>query len=113
MFKPVGKAKVGDDDVPVAIEEKVLEFEITVDYFLLVDVPDTRDELRKEFCSVFFFEVAMGQDVIKELATRGVLEDDANVFVCLYDVVETNNVGVFERLKTMRRGEEGRGRRGR
>lgn len=37
--------------------------------FLLMDVPDTRDELGEEFCGIFFFEVAVGQDVVKELAT--------------------------------------------
>ena len=98
MFEAIGKAKVCDDDVPVAIEEEVFEFEVAVDDFLLVDVPDTGDELGEELGCVFFLEVAMGKNVVEELAARGVLEDDANVFVGLDDIVETNDVGVFECL---------------
>ncbi len=36
---------------------------------LLMNVPDARDKLRKKFASVFFFQVAMGQDVVEELAS--------------------------------------------
>lgn len=45
MFKAIGKAKIGDDNIAVAVEQEVFEFEVTVDYFLLVDVPYAGDEL--------------------------------------------------------------------
>jgi hypothetical protein len=114
VFKTVGETKVGDDDIAVAVQEEIFELEITVNNFLLMDVPDARDELGKEFSGVSFFEVTMCEDVVKELATRGVLEDDANVFVCFNDVVEPYNVGVLERLydanNKRRTGEERKGR---
>jgi translation initiation factor IF-2 len=39
VLEAVGEAKVGDDDVAVAVEEQVLELEVSVDDLLLVDVP--------------------------------------------------------------------------
>ena len=67
--------------------------------FLLVNIPDTGDELRKEFCGILFFEVAMGQDVVKELATRCVLENDANVLVCFDDVVQSDDIRMLQGLR--------------
>src|SRR6266550_3352132 len=40
----------------------------------------------------------MGEDVVKKLSTRGVFEDDPDVLVGLYDVVEADDVGVLEDL---------------
>lgn len=54
---------------------------------LLMNVPDARDKLRKKFASVFFFQVAMGQDVVEELASRCVFENDPNVFVRFDNVI--------------------------
>ncbi len=45
MFKAVGKAKIGDDNIAVAVKQEVFKFEVAVDYFLLMDVPYTGDEL--------------------------------------------------------------------
>ena len=87
MFEAVGKAEVGYKDIAISIEEKVFELEITMNDLFLVDVPDTGDELREKFCGVLFFEVSVGKDMVKELASRGVLEDDANVFVRFDDIV--------------------------
>ena len=98
VLETVCKTKISDDDVAVAVEEEVFELEVAVDNFLLVNVPDAGDELRKEFCGVTLAQIAMGEDMVKELATGSVLEDDANVLVCLYDVVEADDVGVLEDL---------------
>jgi hypothetical protein len=40
VLEAVCEAEIGDDDVAVAIEEEVLEFEVAVDDLLLVYVPD-------------------------------------------------------------------------
>lgn len=40
MLEAIGKAKIGNDDIAMSIKEKILELEIAVDDFLLVDVPD-------------------------------------------------------------------------
>ena len=50
--KVVGEAKVGDDDVAVAIQQEVLELQVTVDDVLLMQVGDAADELRKEAAGV-------------------------------------------------------------
>ena len=55
----------------------------------------------KELGSVFFFEVAVSEDVVKEFATGCVFEDDTDVFIGFYDVVEADDVGVFESLGRM------------
>lgn len=67
--------------------------------FLLMDIPDTRDELGKEFCSIFLLEVAVGQDVVEKLATRGVLENYANVLVCFDDIVQPDDVRMLQGLR--------------
>ena len=55
----------------------------------------------KELSSIFFFEVAVGEDVVEEFATGCVFEDDTDVFVGFYDIVEADDVGVFESLGRM------------
>jgi len=57
--------------------------------------------LGKELSSIFFFEVAVGEDVVEEFATGCVFEDDTDVFVGFYDIVEADDVGVFESLGRM------------
>ena len=98
VLEVVGEAKVCDDDVAIAVEEEVLELEIAVDDLLGVDVADAGDELGEELAGVLFLEVAVGEDVVEELAARGVVEDDADVLVCLDDVVEADDVRVLEPL---------------
>ena len=87
MFKVIGGTKIGDDDVAVTVQKQIFEFEVTVNDFAFVDVPDTGYELSEKTTSVFFFEIAVGEDVIKELAARGVVEDDTDVFVRFNNVV--------------------------
>lgn len=69
MFETVSETKVGDDDVPVAVEKQVFEFEVAVNDLFLVDVPDTGYELGEKSCGIFFFEVSVGKDMVKELAS--------------------------------------------
>ena len=101
MLETVGEPKVGDDHVPVSIEEEVLEFEVTMDDLFLMKVPDGRNELSKQLASVTFFEVAVGEDVIEELAAGGIFEDDADVFVGFNDIVEMNDIRVMECLEQL------------
>lgn len=68
MIEPVGKAKVGDDDVAVLVEEEVLELEVAVDNVLLVEIVDAGDELRKELLRVSLLQIAIGEDVVEQLA---------------------------------------------
>jgi hypothetical protein len=68
VVEPVGKAKVGDDDVAVLVEEEVLELEVAVDNVLLVEIVDARDELRKELLRISLLEIAVGEDVVEQLA---------------------------------------------
>ena len=59
MLESVCESEIGDDDISMAVEEQVFEFEVAMDDFLLVDVPYARDELRKQLGSILFFEVAV------------------------------------------------------
>jgi hypothetical protein len=43
----------------------------------------------------------VGEDVVEEFATRGVFDDDTDVFVGFDDVVQAHDVGMFERLMSM------------
>jgi len=65
MFEPVGESKVGDDDVSVAVEEEILELQITMNDFLLMDVPDTRDELGEKLGCIFFAQISMRENMIE------------------------------------------------
>ena len=99
MFESVRETKVGDYHVPVSVEQEVFEFEVAMDDLFLVNIPDAGDELTKEFACVLLLEVTMGKDMVKEFTAGRVLENDANVFVRLDDVVKSDDVGVFEGLK--------------
>ena len=100
MFKTIGKAKIRNDNIAVAVEEEVFEFQVSVDNFLLVDVPDTGNELGEELCSISFFKIAVGENMVKEFSARGVFKDDTDVFVSFDNIIKTHNVGMFERLGT-------------
>lgn len=102
MLKAVGKAKVRDDDIPVTVKEQVLELEVPMNDFLLVDVPDAGDELGEQLASIFLSQVAMGEDMVEQLAARRVLEDDTDVLVRFDNVVESDDVGMFESLASAR-----------
>ena len=102
MFESVGETKVRDYHVPVSVEEEVFEFEVTVDDLFLVNVPDARDELTEEFARILLLEVAVGEDVVEEFTTRRVLEDDTDILVRFDNVVQSDNVRMFESLKSER-----------
>ena len=87
MLETIGETEISDDNITVTVKEKIFEFEIAVNDFSLVDVPYTGDELGKEAASVLFFEETMGENVIKQFTDRGIVEDDADVFVCFDNVV--------------------------
>ena len=59
VFKAISKAEVGDNDIAVTVKEKILEFKVTVNDLLLVNIPDTRYELCKQLASVFLSEIPM------------------------------------------------------
>ena len=99
MFEPIGETKVGDYHVPMPVEEEVFEFEVAMNDFFLVNVPDARDELTEEFARILLLQVTVGKDVVEEFATRRVFEDDTDVLVGFDDVVESDDVRVFESLK--------------
>lgn len=98
VLEAVGKSKICDNNVSMTVKEKVLEFEVTMDDFLLVNVPNARDELGEELCSISLTEMAVGENVIKKFTARSALEDDSDVLIGLDHVVETNNVRMLKGL---------------
>ena len=99
MLKAVGEAECRDNDVAVTVEQQILELQVAMNDFLLVDVPDAGDELRKELACILLPQVAMGKDVIKQLASGRIFEDDTDVLVGLDHIVQADDVGVFESLQ--------------
>ena len=96
MLEPVGEAEICDDNVTISVEEQIFELEITVDNLLLMDIPYSTDQLCKELSRVFFSEISVGEDMIEEFSTRGVVEDDTDVFVGFDCLVESDNVGMVQ-----------------
>jgi len=69
------------------VEEKVFEFEVAMNDLFLVNVPDARDELTKEFARILLLEVSVGKDMIEEFTAGRVLENDTDVLVRFDNVV--------------------------
>jgi hypothetical protein len=92
----VGKSKVGDDDVAIAVEEQVLQLQVAVDNSLLMQIADTRHELCKQTTSRVVLKVAVVENVVEQLSARCVLEDDADVSLCLDHLVQAHNVGMLQ-----------------
>lgn len=99
MFEVVGKSKIGYDDISMAVEKEILEFEVSMYNFLLMYVPDARNELGEEFRGILFLEVTVSEDVIEQLASRSIFKNDSYVFVSFNHVVQTDDVWVFQCLK--------------
>lgn len=90
----VGKAKVGDDDVAISVQQQVLELQVPVHDTLLVQVADAGHQLGEQTTGGRILEVAVSEDVVKELTARSVFEDDADVPVGLDHLVEPYDVGM-------------------
>ena len=95
----VRKAKIGDDHIAVAVEEQVLELQVAVDDLFAVQVRDARDELRKEAARLALLEALLRENVVKQLATRAVLEHDADVALRLNHLVQMHNVGMAQQAQ--------------
>lgn len=87
MLEAIGETEVRDDNIPMTVEQQILKLQVAVDDFLLMDVPDARNELREEFAGILLPQIAMGEDMIKQLAAGRILEDDTNVLVGLDHIV--------------------------
>ena len=98
-IKGVGKAKVGNNNVLVVVKEKVLEFQVAVDDTIAVEVAHARYELSEQAPGLVILEVAFCQDVVEELAARGILKDDADGIGCLYHFKKADDVRVVELLE--------------
>jgi len=99
VLESVGEPEIGDDHVAVTVEKQILELEVAMDDFLLVDVPNAGYELGEQLCSVLFAQISMGQNVVEQFAAGCVLKDDTDVFIRLDHVVESNNVGMLQSLR--------------
>lgn len=105
MFEPIGETEICYYHVPVAIEEEVFELQVAVDDLFLVDVPDAGDELTEEFARILLLQVAVSQNVVEEFTPRCIFEDDTDVLVCLDNVVQPDDVGMFESLRAESEGK--------
>ena len=70
-----------------------------MDDLFAVQVRDARDELRKEAARLALLEALLRENVVKQLATRAVLEHDANVALRLDHLVQVHNVGMAQQAQ--------------
>ncbi len=70
-----------------------------MDDLLLMDIPDSRDKLAEEFSGVSFAKITMGENMIKEFSSGSILQDNSNVLVRLYNIIQAYDVGVFKHLE--------------
>lgn len=75
----VGEPEIRDNNVAVAVEEQVFQLEIAMHDALLVQIAHAGNELGKQPPGRVVLEIAVVEDVVEELASRGVLEHDAVV----------------------------------
>lgn len=92
----VGEPKVSDDDILVAVEQQVLELQISVNNASLVQVADTGDKLGEQLTRRAVLQIAVVEDVVEQLTARRILEDDADVALGLNHLMQANNVRVVE-----------------
>jgi hypothetical protein len=95
----VRKAKVGDDDVLVAVQKQVLELEIAMYDALLVQISNTRNQLGKESPSCGVLEVSVIEDIIEKLTSGSIFQDDSHMSLSLDELVQSNNIRVLQLLK--------------
>ena len=87
MLKAIGESEIGDDNIAMTVKKEVFQLEVAMNDFLLVDIPDSGNELREKLRSIPFFEIALSEDVVEELSSRGVFQYDPNVLVRLDNIV--------------------------
>lgn len=92
----IGETKVSDDDVLVAIQEQILKFEVTVHNTLLMQVSDTGHQLGEKSPRGGIFEVSMVQNIIEELASRCIFQDNAHMPLSLDKLVQSNDIRVLQ-----------------
>lgn len=106
MLKTVRKAEISDDHIAMAVEQEILEFEVSMNNFLLVDIPHTGNKLRKQLCCVSLTKIAVCENVVEKLSSGSIFDDDSYVLVGFDDIVQTDDIWVFEGLEIIgRRGE--------
>lgn len=95
-IESVGKAKVGNNDVAVAVQEQVFQFQISVNDSLLVKIADTRNKLGKQTAGRIVLQVSVVENIVEQLASRCILENDANVSLCLDLVDQAHDIRVLD-----------------
>lgn len=101
MLVGVGKSEVYYSDGFIIVDEAVLKFEIAMDDSEFVDIFDSTDDLFEDFACFFFSHSFFADDVIKEFSIFHVLHDKEEMFWCLNDLVEVDDVGVSDEFEDM------------
>lgn len=87
MLKAVCEPEVSDDNISMPIKKQVLQLQVAMNYLLLVDVPDARNKLCKQFASVLLLKISMSKNMIEKFAAGGIFKDDSDIFVRLDYIV--------------------------
>ena len=66
-----------------------------------MNVVDTSKKLLEMLAGCTFLKFLVLNDQLKELTSRGELHDEVQIFVCLNDLVDLNNIRVMQLLENL------------
>mmetsp|Transcript_26940 Transcript_26940/g.75743 ORF Transcript_26940/g.75743 Transcript_26940/m.75743 type:complete len:310 (-) Transcript_26940:208-1137(-) len=90
----VGKAKVGNFDVQIGIQQEILRLQVAMGNLLEVAVLDSRNDLVEEVAGLVSRQASFGHDVIEQLSSGNVLDDEEDIGGRVDDFVESDDVRV-------------------
>lgn len=95
--KGVAETKVNNLDITSLTDEDVFDFQITMNDAISVAIVKGACNLATEFASLLLLEAAMGDDVVKHLATVDIFEEHIPVVVGPEYVAHAANVRVVDK----------------
>lgn len=95
----VAEAEVDQTNVFLVVEQQVFWFEVAVHDAEFMEVLHAADDLLKKLAGLRLLQLLLFHDVVKELAARDELHDEEELFGCLDDLKELDNVRVSDQLE--------------
>ena len=91
--------EVCDLNVTVAIKQDVVQFDVSVDHPVVMEVGDALHDLLEYELGVFLAQLPALADVVKEIAARAELHDNQMVLISVEGLEELHDVGVPQHLE--------------
>jgi hypothetical protein len=97
----IGEAEVDYFYVFVLIKQKILWFEVPMNYVQGMKIINPIDYLLKVPASLVLSYPALSNDVIKKLTATGILHDKVKLTLSLYDLIELHYIRVSYHLENV------------